>query len=270
MIPFRKGVNILLEHLENVRIINAGHRISVQKEHVKSRKYHAIFYKDQGRTLYKYGDREMVLNTDSVVFLPKGVDYYYENIGELQGKIFFVTFDCDPKLPLDILKFEFKNHGDIRKMFVKMGHSFRFGGNIGKLDAYGYFYRLLSALEQNMEYSESSSLDSERILPAVRYLQEHLFDVDLRMSILHQLCNVSAPTFRNLFSVKFGCTPKKYVINQRIQSAAELLRSEEYHSIAAVAESVGFEDQLYFSKCFKQFYGVAPSGYKAIQKDSPL
>jgi len=81
---------------------------------------------------------------------------------------------------------------------------------------------------------------------------------------LHQLCKISAPTFRSLFFEKFGCTPKKHVINQRIQSAAELLRSGEYNSIAAVAEAVGFEDQLYFTKCFKQYYGVPPSVYKTI------
>ena len=254
----------MLEQLVNVRIVNAGHRISVHKETVKNRKYHAIFYKDQGATIYRIDGREFILDTDSVVYLPKGSDYYYENIGKLEGKIFFVTFDCAAEITLEARSFVLKNHGDIRKLFVKMGRSFRFGSATGKLDAYGYFYRILSALEQNMEYSENSSPDAERILPAVRYLQERLFDVNLRVSNLHHLCKISAPTFRSLFFEKFGCTPKKYVINQRIQSAAELLRSGEYNSIAAVAEAVGFEDQLYFTKCFKQYYGVPPSVYKTI------
>ena len=83
----------------------------------------------------------------------------------------------------------------------------------------------------------------------------------LYISELHKSCKLSAPTFRKLFLDTFGCTPKKYVLNQRMQHAMELLKSEEYSSIAEIAVSVGFEDQLYFSKCFKAFYGISPSKY---------
>lgn len=252
----------MLETLVNVRIVSAGHRISVHKEFIKNKKYHSLFYKDQGRTYYKHDVQEFYLNTDSVVYLPKGSDYYYENCGETEGKIFYVTFDCDPEIPIAPQCFDLKNSGEVRKLFVKVFRAFRFGGTSGKLDAYCNFYRLLSALEQNMEYSKTKLPDTRRIKPAVEYLLEHLFDADLRISNLHEHCGISAPTFRRLFEKAFECTPKKYVLQQRIQSAADLLKSGEYSSISAVAEAVGFEDQLYFSKCFKQFYGVAPSVYK--------
>ena len=254
----------MLETIRNVRIVSAGHRISVKKETIKNKKLHALFYKDQGTTQYRFDGREITLNTDSVIFLPKGSSYYYENTGHLEGKIFYVTFDCDVFISNEPVVFDLKNFGEIRKLFVKMGNAYRLGGKTGKLDAYSYFYRLLSALEQDMEYSKTISPDAERIRPAVQYLQEHLFDADLRTSNLHSLCGVSAPTFRKMFSAAYGCTPKKYVVNQRIQAAAELLRSGECGSVAEVAAAAGFEDQLYFSKSFKQFYGVAPSRYKAL------
>ena len=40
---------------------------------------------------------------------------------------------------------------------------------------------------------------------------------------------------------------------------AKLLLETESYSIAEVADQVGFEDRSYFSKVFKQFYGVSPS-----------
>lgn len=254
----------MLETIRNVRIINIGHRISVHKEFIKSRKYHSIFYKDQGRTLYKFNDKEVYLETDGVIYLPQGASYYYENCGELEGKIFFATFDSAVKISDEPQLISLKNHSEIRKLFVKMSRAFRFGGQTGKLDAYSYFYKLLSKLEQSMEKTENESPEEERIASAVRYLQEHLFDTDLRISNLHELCKISAPTFRKIFEEVYGCTPKKYVLQQRIQSAAELLRSGECSNIAEVAAAVGFDDQLYFSKCFKQFYGVPPSSYKFI------
>ena len=115
-----------------------------------------------------------------------------------------------------------------------------------------------------MEISKSLSSNIEQIMPAVRYIQEHLFDGHLKISNLHEKCGVSAPTFRKLFASAYGCTPKKYVLNQRIQNAAEFLKSGEYSSIAEVSAAVGFEDQLYFSKCFKAYYGVSPMKFKSI------
>ena len=85
----------MLEHISSVKIINAGHRISVYKEHVKNRKYHAIFYKDQGVTRYEFDGQTHILNTDCAIYLPKGGTYYYENIGELEGKIFDIIIIGD-------------------------------------------------------------------------------------------------------------------------------------------------------------------------------
>ena len=44
--------------------------------------------------------------------------------------------------------------------------------------------------------------------------------------------------------------------------AAELLHSGEMITVAEVAYQVGFSDSLYFSRCFKQYFGVTPSKYQ--------
>ena len=59
-----------------------------------------------------------------------------------------------------------------------------------------------------------------------------------------------------------GKTPKDYIRIQRMKRAAELLRSGEMITVAEVAYKVGFTDSLYFSRCFKQFFGTPPSKYQ--------
>ena len=49
----------------------------------------------------------------------------------------------------------------------------------------------------------------------------------------------------------------------KLQYAEQLLRSSEVQSITQVAESCGFEDSNYFSKKFKEIYGISP---KKVQK----
>ena len=87
-----------------------------------------------------------------------------------------------------------------------------------------------------------------------------MFDPSLRVGELPRLCGVSDTYFRRLFEERFGMPPKKYLLHSRLTQAKAILDSGEYDSIAGVAEAVGFEDGLYFSKAYKAKYGTPPTG----------
>ena len=53
-------------------------------------------------------------------------------------------------------------------------------------------------------------------------------------------------------------SPKEYLTEYRIRQACHLLR-ETGLSVASIAYSVGFEDNLYFSKAFKKKMQMSPS-----------
>ena len=55
--------------------------------------------------------------------------------------------------------------------------------------------------------------------------------------------------------------PKEYLTEYRIRQACHLLR-ETGLSVASIAYSVGFEDNLYFSKAFKKKMQMSPSQYR--------
>ena len=42
----------------------------------------------------------------------------------------------------------------------------------------------------------------------------------------------------------------------------ELLHKGEMITVAEVAYQCGFSDPLYFSRCFKQYFGMSPSQYQ--------
>lgn len=58
-----------------------------------------------------------------------------------------------------------------------------------------------------------------------------------------------------------GYAPKEYLRIMRMKKAAELLLSPDVN-VSEVAYAVGLGDPFYFSKCFKQQFGVSPSTYK--------
>ena len=71
---------------------------------------------------------------------------------------------------------------------------------------------------------------------------------------------VYLPVSKNATSIssssKFGTNPKNYIVERRLLYAEQILKSGEYINITQVAEIVGFEDSLYFSKCFKAYFGI--------------
>jgi transcriptional regulator GlxA family with amidase domain len=51
----------------------------------------------------------------------------------------------------------------------------------------------------------------------------------------------------------------------RLQRAKQYLEAGE-SNISQVSYNVGIDDPRYFSKCFKQKYGINPSEYKLMKK----
>ena len=59
-----------------------------------------------------------------------------------------------------------------------------------------------------------------------------------------------------------GYSPNEYMRIMRMKKAAEYLSSGENLTVAEVSYRVGLNDPFYFSKCFKQQFGVSPSAYQ--------
>ena len=68
---------------------------------------------------------------------------------------------------------------------------------------------------------------------------------------------------RKLFKRELGVTPNQYLIDKRLQTSADLLKSIKGDSsnVSNVAVTCGFKDPLYFSRMFKKKYGVSPTSY---------
>ena len=75
------------------------------------------------------------------------------------------------------------------------------------------------------------------------------------------MCGISKYHFIHLFSACKGCSPSKYKSDLLMQKARELVSISEI-PMGEIAEMLGFEDALYFSKKFKAYYGVSPSQYR--------
>ena len=67
--------------------------------------------------------------------------------------------------------------------------------------------------------------------------------------------------FIKKFKEVTGVTPIQYLLNIRLTTAKELLKSKKYN-VSEVATAVGYENILYFSRIFTKHIGISPSKYK--------
>ena len=68
-----------------------------------------------------------------------------------------------------------------------------------------------------------------------------------------------------IFHEKFGISPKKYLMDLKLKKACHLLTTTSL-SIGVIAGSLGFDDQLAFSRIFRKEFGEAPSRYRKKER----
>ena len=65
-----------------------------------------------------------------------------------------------------------------------------------------------------------------------------------------------------LFKENINLSPQTYLLNKRMEKAAEYLRSNSFIKIRNVAVNVGYKNYANFEKYFRLFYGVSPKEYR--------
>lgn len=78
------------------------------------------------------------------------------------------------------------------------------------------------------------------------------------------LCHMSTSTFKRRFSDIYHTTPQKWLLIQKLEMAAELLRSG-VESPSGVYLKVGYQNHSSFSEAFRNHFGHTPSDYQQQQ-----
>jgi AraC-like DNA-binding protein len=94
----------------------------------------------------------------------------------------------------------------------------------------------------------------------VRYVREHLGE-PLSLSDAAQAAHLSPNYLAHLIKKETGKTFVDIVTERRMEKALELLCNTALR-IQEIAAAVGFEDDAYFARRFKQVHGMSPRAYR--------
>jgi len=122
------------------------------------------------------------------------------------------------------------------------------------------FLMALSEMARLTDHAAKVGEKYDILLPALKAMEQN-YAVWYKNEQYAKMCGISKYHFIHLFTECKGCSPSKYKSGLLMQKAAELLRISSV-PMNEIAEMLGFEDPLYFSKKFRAYYGVSPSEYR--------
>ncbi|MBQ7774812.1 MAG: AraC family transcriptional regulator [Lachnospiraceae bacterium] len=100
----------------------------------------------------------------------------------------------------------------------------------------------------------------EEIDKATLFFNEH-YSEDISIDEYAQNNHVSVSWFIRNFKQCTGSTPMQYILSKRIYNAEILLQDSSYN-VTEIAQIVGYDNPLYFSRIFKKVKGLSPSEYR--------
>lgn len=250
----------MFENINNIRITGVVFGNSTPRAKITNRPSHTLIYKISGESVYHLRGNTIHLSEGTVLYIPEGETFHFEKISEGESSHCLINFHASFPTAQEPHLFSPHASENVFAVYKQMESRYQFSSDESdRCEMLSIFFHLLSILLRSKQSAYLTTIQKNRLNPALQYLEAHLFDHNLQIRMLSDLCDMSEVTFRSLFSKRFGESPKKYIIRHRLLQAKAIMDSGEYTSIADVARRVGYEDPLYFSKQFKSFFGNSPS-----------
>jgi len=247
----------MFDNIENLKVLSAMHKTNKPYGTVASRKAHSFSIRVRGAIQYFFEDKNILVNEGEMIFLPKGSRYEYKKVSEEDavGTIINLEGDFGEVRPS---RYSIKEFYDAEYIMYHFADLWKFGNQSQKYQCLSLMYGLLAYVSnlEALQYQDKKKISV--IEPAVTYLQQHIYDCDLKIDKLHRLCGISGTYFRKIFAARFGTSPKNYIAGKRFSYARSIIDSGEFTTVKELASMVGYKDPLYFGKVFKQHYGTSP------------
>jgi len=103
--------------------------------------------------------------------------------------------------------------------------------------------------------------DNEFIRKVHTVIEQNIDNPDFSVDNFAQEVGLGRTVFYKKLKMLTGCSPNEYLRIIRLKKAAEMI-NESNLTIAEIAYQVGFNDPLYFSRCFKEQFGITPTHFK--------
>lgn len=234
--------------------------------HKNGRNDFYLMYLCRGKLKIYHGEKECILKSGQVIIFPPHTPVLYKNISDDRIVYRWIHFTGNKAenliknahlplgMPIDVSVDE-KIISEFQSLFNEyIDRDFLF-----ETTSVAKFINIISLFGK-----AAAGLNTDRtsasLKNALKYIDEN-YTKEIDIKELAKQEHISYTYFRTIFKKKTGTSPNQYIITIRLRNASLLLKQTEL-SIKEISESVGFADQMYFSRIFKKRFGMTPKEFR--------
>ena len=232
---------------------------------VKAPSFSRLYYVISGEAYIEYNNIRLSLCPGNWYLIPSGLSFYFQCNCELEHLFFHITLSGIDEI--DLLNqyttpvfladntnpyLDYKDYLEKENLFSALTL---------KEKIYHIFLKIMEINQIKPELPEYSKC----VEKAVEYINNNLSrKLDLASVAKHTY--VSKSTLTTKFKEELNLTIQEYIQRQKMFHAGQMLKNSNM-SVAQISERLGFSEQFYFSRCFKQIFGLSPREYRNTEHD---
>lgn len=236
-----------------------------------SGQYILIYCIEGGGYIYINGMQYEVY-PNSYFIIPKNIPHRYNSNENNPWSIYWVHFtgDVAEKLYERFLQHDQPFVHNIPydenriKLFEQIYSILEHGFNDREMEIMNF--NLLHFISSLIYYKEANPAvyNTDSISSSIFFMKQHIND-KFGIEELAAQQNISVSHYSRSFKQKTGSSPINYFNQLKVQKSCQYLYFTD-RSIKEICTELGFEDQYYFSRLFRNIIGISPSKYKKQHK----
>lgn len=131
---------------------------------------------------------------------------------------------------------------------------------INAVEMTGGLYTLLAIYMQNTTNKSDANTAQSYVQKAIEFITSN-YSYPITVEDIASYVGLSRSHLFRSFETVLGQSPKEYLTEFRMKQACYLLENTNL-SITTIANSLGFDNSLYFSKMFHKTFGSAPKAWR--------
>ncbi|MEE0946920.1 MAG: AraC family transcriptional regulator [Acutalibacteraceae bacterium] len=246
---------------EIVSVVRSTLQFSRKCPYPNGRHSDSFVYITEGSCNYSFeGGYSFKVNKGDIIFLSHNSVYTMEILTNRYSSI-FCDFYFDSPIQRKCQVFTPVQSLNAENVFERLYRLYRSPSAANFCEILSVLYNIYGIVKKSSDKSTKKSLSKLVIENAKDYIDEHYSDINLSVSNLAEMCNISEAHFRNLFKTYYDISPSSYITTVRINAACELMKYP-FIPLEECATQSGFTSLPYFCRVFKKVHFVSPAKYR--------
>jgi len=227
-----------------------------------------LVYITSGEGVFSCDGKTYQVKPGCVMLLLPGLKHMYKPLSETGWKEYWVGFKGvyflrlleEGRFSPENIFFQTGLHNSIVSFFNQIFDEVRSQKPLYQFKTSALILSLLAEILTRERRTEQPNF-YEEIISKAKYLMESNVFSAINLPVISDQLGISTSRLNEIFKTYTSMTPYQYYIQIKIHKAESLLEQENI-SVKEAAYRMGFEDQYYFSRLFKNKTGISPSDWK--------